>query len=184
MFAMERWCSLSRSISGGRGHKSLGRVGMAMGDPMGSNPNIYGFFSLFFTTGLMKWVFKISIEYGSGMGTRPFPHMLGFSFSISLSHSSEGNNLHRFCKGNDLAAAISVGVTTVVLQRELLALFCNWRNLSKRLTHQSAENTYPDVRFIDIEDAFQRILPEAVPAYYLFWGGVLFLQLYKGISHD
>ncbi|XP_028079801.1 uncharacterized protein LOC114281515 isoform X6 [Camellia sinensis] len=120
MFAMERWCSLSRSISGGRGHKSLGRVGMAMGDPMGSNPNIYGFFSLFFTTGLMKWVFKISIEYGSGMGTRPFPHMLGFSFSISLSHSSEGNNLHRFCKGNDLAAAISVGVTTVVLQRELL----------------------------------------------------------------
>ncbi|XP_028079796.1 uncharacterized protein LOC114281515 isoform X1 [Camellia sinensis] len=141
MFAMERWCSLSRSISGGRGHKSLGRVGMAMGDPMGSNPNIYGFFSLFFTTGLMKWVFKISIEYGSGMGTRPFPHMLGFSFSISLSHSSEGNNLHRFCKGNDLAAAISVGVTTVVLQRELLALFCNWRNLSKRLTHQSAENT-------------------------------------------
>ncbi|CAL5367482.1 unnamed protein product [Camellia sinensis] len=29
----------------------------------------------------------------------------------------EGNNLHRFCKGNDLAAAISVGVTTVVLRR-------------------------------------------------------------------
>ncbi|XP_028077929.1 phosphoribosylformylglycinamidine cyclo-ligase, chloroplastic/mitochondrial isoform X3 [Camellia sinensis] len=58
------------------------------------------------------------------MGTRPFPHMLGFSFSISfslsLSHSSEGNNFHRFCKGNDLAAAISVGVTTVVLRRELL----------------------------------------------------------------
>ncbi|GMQ00688.1 hypothetical protein CsSME_00047664 [Camellia sinensis var. sinensis] len=82
------------------------------------------------------------------MGTRPFPHMLGFSFSISshgfsfsLSRSSEGNNLHRFCKGNDLAAVISVGVTTVVLQREFLALFCNWRNLSKRLTHQSAENT-------------------------------------------
>ncbi|KAL7208377.1 hypothetical protein ACSBR1_030184 [Camellia fascicularis] len=66
MFAMERWCSLSCSISGGRGHKSLGRDGMARG------------------------------SYG------------------------EGNNLHRFCKGNDLAAAISVGVTTVVLRRELL----------------------------------------------------------------
>ncbi|CAL5354964.1 unnamed protein product [Camellia sinensis] len=35
------------------------------------------------------------------MGTRPI----------------EGNDLHRFCKGNDLAAAISVGVTTVVLRR-------------------------------------------------------------------
>ncbi|GMP58978.1 hypothetical protein CsSME_00022444 [Camellia sinensis var. sinensis] len=45
---------------------------------------------------------------GSGMGTRPYPHKLGFSFSISLS---------RFCKGNDLATAISVGVTTVVLRR-------------------------------------------------------------------
>ncbi|GMP41465.1 hypothetical protein CsSME_00011557 [Camellia sinensis var. sinensis] len=43
---------------------------------------------------------------GSGMGTRPYPHKLG-----------EGNNLHRFCKGNDLATAISVGVTTVVLRR-------------------------------------------------------------------
>ncbi|GMP98615.1 hypothetical protein CsSME_00046435 [Camellia sinensis var. sinensis] len=42
----------------------------------------------------------------SGMGTRPYPHKLG-----------EGNNLHRFCKGNDLATAISVGVTTVVLRR-------------------------------------------------------------------
>ncbi|KAI8000427.1 hypothetical protein LOK49_LG09G01446 [Camellia lanceoleosa] len=50
-------------------------------------------------------------------------------------------NSSRFCKGNDLAAAISVGVTTVVLRCEVLALFCNWRNLSKRLTHQSAENT-------------------------------------------
>ncbi|GMP25814.1 hypothetical protein CsSME_00002502 [Camellia sinensis var. sinensis] len=87
------------------------------------------------------------------MGTRPFPHMLGFSFSqfhgfsfsfsfsLSFSHSSEGNDLHRFSKDNDLAPAISVGVSTVVLRRELLALFCNWRNLSKRLTHQSAENT-------------------------------------------
>ncbi|XP_028104896.1 uncharacterized protein LOC114303916 [Camellia sinensis] len=49
-----------------------------------------------------------------------------FSISFSLSHSSEGNDLHRICEGydlhwicegNDLAAAISVGVTTVVLQR-------------------------------------------------------------------
>ncbi|GMP93621.1 hypothetical protein CsSME_00043376 [Camellia sinensis var. sinensis] len=66
------------------------------------------------------------------MGTRPFPHMLGFSFSqfhgfsfsfslsLSFSHSSEGNDLHRFSKDNDLAPAISVGVSTVVLRRELL----------------------------------------------------------------
>ncbi|XP_028094664.1 uncharacterized protein LOC114294713 isoform X2 [Camellia sinensis] len=66
------------------------------------------------------------------MGTRPFPYMLGFSFSqfhgfsfsfslsLSFSHSSEGNDLHRFSKDNDLAPAISVGVSTVVLRRELL----------------------------------------------------------------
>ncbi|CAL5349416.1 unnamed protein product [Camellia sinensis] len=66
------------------------------------------------------------------MGTRPFPHMLGFSFSqfhgfsfsfslsLSFSHNSEGNDLHRFSKDNDLALAISVGVSTVVLWRELL----------------------------------------------------------------
>ncbi|CAL5377955.1 unnamed protein product [Camellia sinensis] len=46
---------------------------------------------------------------------------------------------------DDDSPAISVGVSTVVLRRcccftELLALFCNWRNLSKRLMHQSAEN--------------------------------------------
>ncbi|CAL5347503.1 unnamed protein product [Camellia sinensis] len=46
---------------------------------------------------------------------------LGFSISRtshshSHSHSSEGNDLHRICEGNDLAAAISVGVTTVVLR--------------------------------------------------------------------
>ncbi|GMP59408.1 hypothetical protein CsSME_00022694 [Camellia sinensis var. sinensis] len=40
-----------------------------------------------------------------------------FSISFSLPHSSEGNDLHRICEGNDLAAAISVGVTTVVLRR-------------------------------------------------------------------
>ncbi|THF95819.1 hypothetical protein TEA_024646 [Camellia sinensis var. sinensis] len=37
-----------------------------------------------------------------------------------LPYSIEGNDLYRFCKGNDLAAAISVGVTKVVLRRELL----------------------------------------------------------------
>ncbi|CAL5413579.1 unnamed protein product [Camellia sinensis] len=65
----------------------------------------------------------------------PFPHpyvvfrvlnLTVFSISFSLSHSSEGNDLHRICEGNDLhwicegndlAAAISVGVTTVVLRR-------------------------------------------------------------------
>ncbi|KAI7999294.1 hypothetical protein LOK49_LG09G02323 [Camellia lanceoleosa] len=50
----------------------------------------------------------------------------GFSFnltvfSFSFSHSSQGNDLRRICKGNDLAAAISVGVATVVLRRVPLA---------------------------------------------------------------
>ncbi|KAI7985216.1 Autophagy-related protein 8e [Camellia lanceoleosa] len=63
--------------------------------------------------------------YGSGIGYPPIsPYVrvlilnlaLTVSHSHSHSHSSEGNDLHRFCKGNDLAAAISVGVTTVVLR--------------------------------------------------------------------
>ncbi|KAL7260479.1 hypothetical protein ACSBR1_006196 [Camellia fascicularis] len=77
--------------------------------------------------------------YGSEMGTYPFPHMLCLGshshshsqshyltvFSFSFSHSSEGNELRRICEGNDLAAAISVGVTTVVLQRASYHSFKN-----------------------------------------------------------
>ncbi|THG10683.1 hypothetical protein TEA_010379 [Camellia sinensis var. sinensis] len=54
--------------------------------------------------------------------TLPLNHVDIFLFTCRDSvHVStmdfEGNNFHRFCKGNDLAAAISVGVTTVVLRR-------------------------------------------------------------------
>ncbi|KAI7997443.1 hypothetical protein LOK49_LG10G01203 [Camellia lanceoleosa] len=76
---------------------------------------------------LIKWVFYISIGYGSGIGYPPIsPYVrvlilnLALTVSHSHSHSSEGNDLHRFCKGNDLAAAISVGVTTVVLRCDTL----------------------------------------------------------------
>ncbi|KAL7235886.1 hypothetical protein ACSBR1_019214 [Camellia fascicularis] len=57
-------------------------------------------------------------------------------FSFSLSHS-EGNDLHWICEGNDLAAAISVGVTTVVLRRASKQYYLGFPPFSGRLVKRA-----------------------------------------------